>query len=154
MAAEYRETVERRFFTITGEQPDEQLVEKLISTGESENFLQKAIQEQGRGEILDTISEIQERHDAVKEIERSLLDLHQVFLDMAALVEAQGQHLNDIERQVAHAHSFIGHGVEELQTAKEYQKSSRKWACIAFALGVVLVLILIMPILTPLLTRL
>ncbi|KAG9445545.1 hypothetical protein H6P81_011673 [Aristolochia fimbriata] len=152
MTAEYKETVERRYFTITGEKADEQTIENLISSGESETFLQKAIQEQGRGQILDTISEIQERHDAVKEIEKHLLDLHQVFLDMAALVEAQGQQLNDIESNVAHASSFVRRGTEQLYTAKEYQKSSRKWTCIAILLGTLVILILFMPIFSSLIT--
>ncbi len=89
-----------RYFTITGEKPDEDTIEKIIETGESENFLQVAIHEQGRGQVLETIREIQERHDAVKEIEKNLLELHQIFLDMAVLVEAQGEQLNDIESQV------------------------------------------------------
>ncbi len=89
-----------RYFTITGEKPDEDTIEKIIETGESENFLQVAIHEQGRGQILETIREIQERHDTVKEIEKNLLELHQIFLDMAVLVEAQGEQLNDIESQV------------------------------------------------------
>ncbi|RWW52725.1 hypothetical protein BHE74_00040847 [Ensete ventricosum] len=106
IAAEYKETVGRRYYTVTGTHPDDDTIETLISSGASETFMQKAIQEQGRGQVMDTISEIQERHDAVKEIERSLLDLHQVFLDMAALVEAQGHQLNDIESHVAHASSY------------------------------------------------
>lgn len=44
---------------------------------------------QGRGRVLDTLAEIQERHRAVKDLEQSLLELHQIFLDMAVLVEAQ-----------------------------------------------------------------
>lgn len=51
--------------------------------------------------MLDTLAEIQERHEAVKELERSLLDLHQIFLDMAVLVEAQGEMLDNIEAQVS-----------------------------------------------------
>ncbi|GFZ03122.1 syntaxin of plants 125 [Actinidia rufa] len=123
MATEYKETVERRYFTITGEKANEETIENLIATGESESFLQKEIQEQGRGQILDTISEIQERHDAVKEIEKNLLELHQVFLDMAALVEAQGHQLNNIESHMAHASSFVKRGNEQLQEARVYQKS-------------------------------
>ncbi|KAK3152472.1 hypothetical protein QOZ80_2BG0159320 [Eleusine coracana subsp. coracana] len=146
MAAEYKETVARRYYTVTGEKAEESTIEALISSGQSETFLHKAIQEQGRGQVLDTISEIQERHDAVKEIERSLLDLHQVFLDMAALVEAQGHQLNDIESQVARASSFVKRGAFELEGAKEYQKSSRKWGCIAVVAGVVLVLVIVLPI--------
>lgn len=146
MNAEYKETVARRYYTVTGEKPNEELIENLISSGESESFLQKAIQEQGRGQILDTISEIQERHDAVKEIEKNLIELHQIFLDMAALVEAQGQQLNDIESHVAHASSFVRRGTEQLQEAREYQKSSRKCTCIAILLGICLVIIVLFPI--------
>uniref|UniRef100_A0A803NF40 t-SNARE coiled-coil homology domain-containing protein n=1 Tax=Chenopodium quinoa TaxID=63459 RepID=A0A803NF40_CHEQI len=139
MQSEYKETMERRYFTITGEKADETMIENLIESGESENFLQKAIQDQGRGQILDTISELQDRHDAVKEIEKNLIELHQVFLDMAALVEAQGQQLNNIESHVAHASSFVRRGTDELVEARGQQKSSRKWYCIAIVVGIVLI---------------
>lgn len=147
MNGEYKETVERRYFTVTGEKASEETIEGLISSGESESFLQKAIQEQGRGQILDTISEIQERHGAVKEIERNLIDLHQLFVDMATLVEAQGHHLNDIESHVAHASSFVRRGTDSLQDARVYQTTSRKWTCLAIVLGIVLFLVLLFPLL-------
>ena len=51
--------------------------------------------------MLDTLAEINERHEAVKELEKSLMELHQVFLDMAVLVEAQGEMLDNIEQQVS-----------------------------------------------------
>uniref|UniRef100_A0A0D9VDM2 t-SNARE coiled-coil homology domain-containing protein n=1 Tax=Leersia perrieri TaxID=77586 RepID=A0A0D9VDM2_9ORYZ len=149
MAEEYKETVARRYYTVTGKNADDTTIETLISSGQSETFLQKAIQEQassGRAQVLDTVSEIQERHDAVREIERGLLDLHQVFLDMAALVDAQGQQLNDIESHVARANSFVRRGTVELETAREYQKGSRKWACFAVIAGVLLVIVIVLPI--------
>jgi t-SNARE complex subunit (syntaxin) len=52
-----------------------------------------------RAQVLDTVAEIQERHIAVKDLERQLLGLHQIFLDMAVLVEAQGEMLDNIETQ-------------------------------------------------------
>jgi syntaxin 1B/2/3 len=72
----------------------------LLCPGEAETIFQKAILEQGRGRVLDTLAEIQERNRAVKDLEASLLELHQVFLDMAVLVEAQGEMLDNIEKQV------------------------------------------------------
>ncbi|KAK4486905.1 hypothetical protein RD792_006214 [Penstemon davidsonii] len=146
MNDEYKETVARRYFTVTGEKANDELIDNLISSGESESFLQKAIQEQGRGQIMDTISEIQERHDAVKEIEKNLLELHQIFLDMAALVEAQGQQLNNIESHVAHASSFVRRGTEQLQEAREYQKSSRKCTCIAIGLIILAIILFTFPL--------
>ncbi|XP_042038099.1 syntaxin-125-like [Salvia splendens] len=146
MNEEYKETVGRRYFTVTGQKADEELIENLISSGESESFMQKAIQEQGRGQIMDAISEIQERHDAVKEIEKNLIELHQIFLDMAALVEAQGQQLNDIESHVAHASSFVRRGTEQLQDAREYQKESRKWYYYAVLLVIILIIFVTFPL--------
>eukprot|EP00268_Persea_americana_P024951 TRINITY_DN2432_c0_g1_i13.p1 TRINITY_DN2432_c0_g1~~TRINITY_DN2432_c0_g1_i13.p1 ORF type:complete len:252 (+),score=59.20 TRINITY_DN2432_c0_g1_i13:577-1332(+) len=96
---EYREVVERRVYTVTGTRPDEKTIDDLIETGKSEQIFSKAIQEMGRAQILDTVEEIQERYDAVKEIEKKLLDLHQVFMDMAVLVEAQGDLIDNIETQ-------------------------------------------------------
>lgn len=149
ISSTYKETIERRYFTITGENPDEKTVDLLISTGESETFLQKAIQKQGRGRVLETIQEIQERHDAVKDIERNLRELHQVFMDMAVLVQSQGQHLDDIESQVTRANSAVKRGTTELQTARYYQKNTRKWICIGvIVLALILFIIIISVVLS------
>lgn len=103
---EYREVVERRVFTVTGTRLAEETIDKLIETGDSEQIFHKAIREQGRGMVMDTLEEIQERHDAVRDLEKNFLDLHQVFLDMAVLVEAQGDMLNNIESQ---GHAAVDH---------------------------------------------
>lgn len=64
-----------------------QLVETLIEAGEGEKVFTKAIQNQGRGQILGTLAEIQERHEAVKDLEKKLLELHQVdFSNITILI--------------------------------------------------------------------
>ncbi|CAA2971461.1 syntaxin-121-like [Olea europaea var. sylvestris] len=146
MNSEYRETVQRRYYTVTGENPDEKILDNLIETGESETFLQKAIQEQGRGQIMDTIMEIQERHDAVKEMEKNLKELHQVFMDMAVLVQSQGEQLDDIESHVHRANSFVRGGTHQLEVARKHQKNTRKWACFGIILLLVIILIVILSI--------
>ncbi|XP_020096729.1 syntaxin-132-like isoform X2 [Ananas comosus] len=75
---EYREVVERRVFTVTGTRADEETIDRLIETGKSEQILKDAIQAPGRGQVMDTLSEIQERHDTVRELERKLLELQQL----------------------------------------------------------------------------
>lgn len=49
--AEYRETVERRVYTVTGQHATEQEVEELIDTGESETIYKKAMLETGKGYV-------------------------------------------------------------------------------------------------------
>ncbi|KAG6393388.1 hypothetical protein SASPL_147629 [Salvia splendens] len=52
MMTEYKETVGRRYFTVTGEHPDDDVIDKIISGGDGnggEELLSRAIQEHGRG---------------------------------------------------------------------------------------------------------
>ncbi|KAL5225522.1 hypothetical protein ABZP36_012161 [Zizania latifolia] len=141
---EYREVVERRVFTVTGEHADEVTIDRLIETGDSEQIFQRAIQEQGRGRVLDTLQEIQERHDTVKEIEQKLLELQQIFLDMSVLVEAQGEILDNIESQVSGAAEHIQTGTNLLQKARFLQKNTRKWTCIGIVILLIIILIVVL----------
>lgn len=146
MSGEYKETVQRRYFTVTGENPDENTLETLISTGESETFLKRAIEQQGRGQVMDIIMEIQERHDAVMEIEKNLKELHQVFLDMRVLVESQGEQLDDIESHVQRASSYVDNGRRQLEVARKTQKNTRKWSCFAIILLLIIIAIVVLSI--------
>ena len=96
---------------------------------------------------MDTISEIQERHDAVMDIERNLKELHQVFVDMAILIEQQGEELNDIEANVTRAKSMVVRGTQQLIVAKKHQKNTRKWTCYCIILlAIIIILAVVVPL--------
>lgn len=142
--SDYKETITRRYYTVTGQQADEETIDNMIRTGESETFLQQAIRQQGRGSnLLDTVREINERHAAVKEIEKHLLELHGIFVDISVLVEAQGQTLDDIESCIKEARSFTERGTEQLVKAKRLRRRRRKWTCICILLIILLVAVLL-----------
>ncbi|KAF3651413.1 hypothetical protein FXO37_18006 [Capsicum annuum] len=147
---EYREVVERRVFT--GAKAFEfeiSTIDRLIETGDSEQIFQKAIQQQGRGQIMGTLAEIQERHDAVRELERKLLELQQIFMDIAVLVDAQGDMLDNIETQVSTAVDHVQSGTTALQKAKKLQRNSRKWMCFAIIILLIIVVIIVVGVLKP-----
>lgn len=149
MMSEYKDAVERRYFTVTGEHPDEAMIEKIITDNAGgEEFLTRAIQEHGKGKILETVVDIQDRYDAAKEIEKSLLELHQVFLDMAVMVESQGEQMDEIEHHVINASHYVADGANELKTAKNHQRNSRKWMCIGIIVLLLIILIVVIPIIT------
>mmetsp|Transcript_11134 Transcript_11134/g.26433 ORF Transcript_11134/g.26433 Transcript_11134/m.26433 type:complete len:323 (-) Transcript_11134:299-1267(-) len=139
---EYREVVERRVTYVTGNKPSEEELDRMIESGEGETVFKKAILEAGRGSIMDTLAEIKERHNAVKELERSLLELHQLFLDMAVLVEQQGEMLDNIEAQVSKSKDHVEKGTKMLENARELQKSTRKYMCWAMICLLVLAVII------------
>ncbi|CAN7052037.1 unnamed protein product [Brassica oleracea var. botrytis] len=100
-------------------------------------------------QIMDTLAEIQERHDAVRGLEKKLLDLQQVFLDMAVLVDAQGEMLDNIENMVSSAVDHVQSGNNQLTKALKKQKSSRKWMCIAILILLIIVIITVVSVLKP-----
>ena len=128
---DYKEIVIRRYKTVTGEAPTDDEVTEMIETGESETIFQKAILEQGRGQIQDTLNEIDERHRAVQEIERGLLELQQTFIDLATVVDQQSEVLDNIEVHVNTASEFTAEGAKALQLSAALHKSiQRKKLCI------------------------
>lgn len=75
-----------------------------------------------------------------------MFSIVQVFNDMAVLVTTQGEQLDDIESQVGKARSFVERGREQLQVARNHQKSSRKWTCIGIIIVLVIILVIVVPI--------
>ncbi|KAG0475448.1 hypothetical protein HPP92_015134 [Vanilla planifolia] len=145
VAADHREVVARRYYAVTGEKPDEATVEAIAAAeGQEERILRAALE--GKGAVEAAVAEMRERKGAVEEIERSLLELHQVFLDMAVLVEEQGHQIDDIESQVGRAKSFVDRGVHQLHQARKNQKNTRKWTCCAIILLIVVILVIVLPI--------
>lgn len=132
IVAEHKEDLKRRYFNATGQEASEEIVEKiLLGGGQIEAFEKK-------GELN---LENQERQEAVRQIQRSLMKLHQVFLDMALLVEAQGEHVDDIEQNVVRAGVYISGGTQHLAAANATRKKHRKW--VVWIMVLVLILILV-----------
>ena len=77
-------------------------------------------------EAQQLLRDIQSRHEDIIKLEESLKELRQLFLDMQALVEAQGEVLNEIENSVDSAVDFTTKGLDEMKKAVKYQKSARK----------------------------
>lgn len=48
------------------------------------------------------MNDVQQRHDQIRQLEASMLELHQVFLDMSILVADQGDTINSIDNWVSY----------------------------------------------------
>uniref|UniRef100_A0A2P2MW67 Syntaxin-112 n=1 Tax=Rhizophora mucronata TaxID=61149 RepID=A0A2P2MW67_RHIMU len=111
--SDYKDDLKRRYYTATGEEPSEEVIDKMVSGSEGVQMFH------GK---TDVAWKSKEKHDAVMDIQRSLKRLHQVFLDMAVLVETQGEKIDDIEENVVNAGSFISGGTNSLYYANQMKK--------------------------------
>ncbi|KAI5070088.1 hypothetical protein GOP47_0014431 [Adiantum capillus-veneris] len=80
---------------------------------------------------------------------QNLLKDFQIFLDMAVLVEAQGEMLDNIEDQVSKAAEHTERGVQLIKKAKSLQKNKRKWMLIAMILLLIIIVVILVPVMQP-----
>ncbi|KAH0460127.1 hypothetical protein IEQ34_010790 [Dendrobium chrysotoxum] len=140
VVADHREGLKRRYFAATGELPNEEVIDGMIYGNEGENLVLVG-KKSGLG------LEAEERRRAVEEIRRSLNKLQTIFLDMAVLVEKQGEELNDIEGHMACAKSFVSGGTGQLAEALRERKKKRKrqrFLCFCAVAAAVLLVLLVL----------
>jgi syntaxin 1B/2/3 len=108
---------------VAGDAPTEEQLDRLLlasNDGSSDAAAMRAAL------LLSAAGAEQEQEQEVAEVERGLVELQQLFLDMAALVEAQGAPLDDIERQVGAAAGDVAAAEAELSEARRLQGSARR----------------------------
>ncbi|CAK7339590.1 unnamed protein product [Dovyalis caffra] len=132
--SDYKDDLKRRYYTATGEEPSEEVIEKMISGGWGVQIFE------GKG-VVDLKSK--ERQEAVMDLQRSMKRLHQVFLDMAVLIETQGEKMNDIEENLAKAGGFVSGGTNSLYYANQMKKKRKTWCLWVFAVMVIIILVCI-----------
>ncbi|KAK7933884.1 hypothetical protein WMY93_004780 [Mugilogobius chulae] len=123
----------QRQLEITGRVTTNEELEDMLESGSPSIFTSDIIMDlQITHEAL---NEIESRHQDIMRLETSIRELHTMFMDMAMLVETQGEMVNNIENNVANAAEYICRAKEETKKAVRYQKRSRrKMIILAFAL--------------------
>ncbi|CAB1341619.1 unnamed protein product [Coregonus sp. 'balchen'] len=72
------------------------------------------------------LNEIETRHTEIIKLENSIRELHDMFVDMAMLVESQGEMIDRIEYNVEHSVDFVERAVSDTKKAVKYQSQARK----------------------------
>ncbi|TPP63990.1 Syntaxin [Fasciola gigantica] len=73
-----------------------------------------------------SLADIEARHQDIMKLEKSIKELHDMFMDMAMLVESQGEMIDRIEYNVEQAVYYIESAKADTKKAVKYQSSARK----------------------------
>jgi len=106
-------------------------VEEMINRGEVGNLLQQNILEDKREhtEAAMALVHLKEQHRDIMQLEQSIMELHQIFVDIATLIEAQDELIDQIEWNCEQACAWTGEAVKELKKADVYVRKDRKRCC-------------------------
>ncbi|CDW57744.1 SNARE domain containing protein [Trichuris trichiura] len=115
-----------------GKQVDSEQLEEMIESGNPAIFTQGIITDTQQAK--QTLADIEARHNDIMKLESSIRELHDMFMDMAMLVESQGEMIDRIEYNVEHAKDYVDRAVSDTKKAVQYQsKARRKKVCIFIA---------------------
>jgi t-SNARE complex subunit (syntaxin) len=79
-----------------------------------------------RNEAKRALEDIQNKHKDIIKIEKSIIELHQLFMDLSVMLAAQGEVIDQIAVHVNNAAEDTAAGVKDLGEAVKIQKRSRK----------------------------
>jgi len=139
----YRERVERQYKIVKPNATQDEIDEVLESGNSGQIFAQKILDTEKHAQAKDALAYIENKHKDILKLEQSIKELHQLFLEVAILVEAQGELIDQIEYNVSKSVAYTKQAVQELQAAKKSQKKSRKMMCCMIVIGLIIVIIIV-----------
>ncbi|KAL7022920.1 hypothetical protein ACKWTF_012428 [Chironomus riparius] len=124
---DYRERCKARIqrqLEITGKATTNEELEEMLEQGNSAVFTQGIIMETQQAK--QTLADIEARHADIIKLENSIRELHDMFMDMAMLVESQGEMIDRIEYHVEHAMDYVQTATQDTKKALKYQSKARR----------------------------
>uniref|UniRef100_A0A8D9BQM4 Syntaxin-1A n=1 Tax=Cacopsylla melanoneura TaxID=428564 RepID=A0A8D9BQM4_9HEMI len=114
----------QRQLEITGRTTTNDELEAMLDTGNPAVFTQGIIMETQQAK--QTLADIEARHADIIKLENSIRELHDMFMDMAMLVENQGEMIDRIEYHVEHAVDYVQTATQDTKKALKYQSKARR----------------------------
>ncbi|CAF1468996.1 unnamed protein product, partial [Adineta ricciae] len=124
---EYRERCKARIqrqLEITGRSVTEGEVEEMLESGNPAVFTQGIMVETAQAK--QSLADIEARHGDIMKLEKSIKELHDMFIDMAALVQTQGEMIDRIEYNVVQSENFVKAASTDTKKAVKFQSAARR----------------------------
>jgi len=140
---DYRERCKGRIqrqLEITGKQTTDEEIEDMLESGNLQVFTQGIIMDTKQAK--QTLAYIEARHADIIKLENSIRELHDMFMDMAMLVESQGEMIDRIEYNVEHAVEYIEAAKQDTKKAVQYQSKARRKKILIIICVIVTLLVL------------
>jgi syntaxin 7 len=90
-----------------------------------------------------------ERDAAIRDIETAVVQVNEIFRDLANLVQEQQGMIDNIEVNVQSAHSNAEKAVGELHQAAKYERSARTKMCIILVIAMIALAVVVVVIVLP-----
>ncbi|XP_044061215.1 syntaxin-3a isoform X2 [Siniperca chuatsi] len=113
----------QRQLEITGKATTDDELEEMLESGNAAVFTAGIVDS---GISKQALSEIEARHKDIVRLESSIKELHDMFVDIAMLVESQGGMIERIESNMDQSVGFVERAVADTKKAAKFQQEARR----------------------------
>ncbi|XP_061756017.1 syntaxin-3-like isoform X4 [Nerophis ophidion] len=113
----------QRQLEITGKATTDEELEEMLESGNAAVFTAGIVDS---GISKQALSEIEARHKDIVRLESSIKELHDMFVDIAMLVENQGGMIDRIESNMDQSVGFVERAVADTKKAAKFQQEARR----------------------------
>ena len=126
------------------EQDKDKLVNSDDPSAVSKFLEQKYVLSDATNEqLLSRLTSLEQQHDGLLKIERSVQELNQLFNELNILVIEQQDLIDNIEQNVVETKQLVESGTHHLEVAERHQKCTRKYMLIGCICCFIILMIII-----------
>ncbi|KAI8357169.1 syntaxin-like protein [Mortierella sp. GBAus27b] len=143
----YQGRMERQYKIVKPDATPEEIAQ-AVEGDNQQIFAQSVLQSTRYGDASRALREVQSRHDDIKKIEKTILELHQLFIDMETLVTEQAVVMDSIEETVQQTEVHLETGNKEVDVAIVNARGARrkKWICLFIILIIIIIVVVVLGI--------
>jgi t-SNARE complex subunit (syntaxin) len=97
--------------------------------------------------LQNAVKDLEERHRDIKNLEKSILQVHNMIIELSKLVQLQGEMIDNIELNIQKAKDYVIKGEKHIVKAKKNMESARKKKCIILLIVIGILVVILLPIL-------
>ncbi|XP_059482177.1 syntaxin-1A-like isoform X2 [Neocloeon triangulifer] len=133
-----KERIRRQLRIANRETTDDEL-EKMLENGDVAVFTGDIVVQ--TQEARQALADVEARHKEIMKLEKNIMELRDLFIEMASLVATQGDMIDRIETHVLSAGEAVSEAAKQTKKAVVYRSKARKKKIIIIAVLIVILII-------------
>nr|POE77752.1 syntaxin-like protein psy1 [Quercus suber] len=129
---EVQEQQRRQYLIVRPDASEAEIQDATKSGADTQIFQQALMNADRRGQAQSTLRNVQQRHDAILQIERTMMELAELFQDLDRIIVEQEPMIKNIETKAEETHTHLEASNVHISAAVVSARGARKkkWICL------------------------
>lgn len=125
---------------------DQEKIEVLNEPQTVQKLYENKLKGAAHVKLQNAVADLEDRHKDIKNLEKSILQVHNLIIELSKLVQLQGEMIDNIEVNIKTAKDYVQSAEKDIIQSKKNLQSARKKKIIILIIVVVVLAIIIIPI--------